>query len=120
MQWDSACLHHFRGINPTTDDKPKDLERNSSARQEQHLSVQWVTTMDCVLERTNDQSHLFSELRHWIKSLVWFLPATPRPANNAAFIVCTPKHLLCCTPHPKEDVRVSCPLYIRGGLGPIA
>ena len=99
MLWGSAAFTTFWGMNRTTGDKPKDLERNSSELQEQNLIVQMVNTMDCVLERTDDQSYLFSELRQWIKNLVWCLPATPGTVNNAALVFCTPPTLIAlCAP----------------------
>ena len=94
----------------TTDDKPTDLERNTSERRQHNLTVQLVTDMDCVLERTTDQSYLSSEVRHWTKTLVWCLPAAPGVTNNAAFIFYTPQNISPCATHPKEDVRVSCSL----------
>ena len=110
MHWESVWRHHFLGMNPTTDDKPTDLERNTFERRQHNLTVQLVTDMDCVLERTNNQSYLFSEVRHWAKNLVWCLPATPGVTNHASYIFYTPNNFSPCATHPKEDARVSCSL----------
>ena len=110
MHWESVCPHHLLGMTQTTDDKPTDLERNTSERRQHNLTVQLVTDMDCVLERTNNQSYLFSEVRHWTKNLVWCLPATPGVTNHASYIFYTPNNFSPCATHPKEDARVSCSL----------